>query len=103
MCGIADMSRNLAIDGGHELCAEMFNKGIMSHITTLTGKVSSRFFDDPRHQADSLDLFYYRYNSFLRPFHTTRTDRHRATIKETPVSTGGERYITHMVHGGSEP
>lgn len=33
--------RNLAIDGGHELCAEMFNKGIMPHITLLTGKVSA--------------------------------------------------------------
>jgi len=31
--------RNLAIDGGHELCAEMFNKGIMPHITVLIGKV----------------------------------------------------------------
>jgi hypothetical protein len=33
--------RNLAIDGGHELCGEMFNKGIMPHLTTLMGKVSS--------------------------------------------------------------
>ncbi|EIW66481.1 hypothetical protein TREMEDRAFT_70084 [Tremella mesenterica DSM 1558] len=33
--------RNLAIDGGHELCGEMFNKGIISHLGVLSGKVSS--------------------------------------------------------------
>ena len=33
--------RNLAIDGGHELCGEMFNKGIMSHMAVLMGKVGS--------------------------------------------------------------
>jgi hypothetical protein len=33
--------RNLAIDGGHELCGEMFNKGVMAHIIVLTGKVSA--------------------------------------------------------------
>ncbi|WWD16378.1 hypothetical protein CI109_100804 [Kwoniella shandongensis] len=33
--------RNLAIDGGHELCGEMANKGIMSHLTVLIGKISS--------------------------------------------------------------
>ncbi|KAK4685839.1 hypothetical protein P7C73_g4298, partial [Tremellales sp. Uapishka_1] len=32
--------RNLAIDGGHELCGEMFNKGIMSHLIVLTSKIS---------------------------------------------------------------
>ncbi|KAL7420131.1 hypothetical protein Q5752_005097 [Cryptotrichosporon argae] len=32
--------RNLAIDGGHELCGEMFNKGIMPHLTVLMGKIS---------------------------------------------------------------
>lgn len=31
--------RNLAVDGGHELCGEMYNKGIMSHLVTLMGKV----------------------------------------------------------------
>jgi len=34
------MNRNLAIDGGHELCAEMFNKGVMAHIIVLSQKVS---------------------------------------------------------------
>ncbi|WWC88040.1 uncharacterized protein L201_002943 [Kwoniella dendrophila CBS 6074] len=33
--------RNLAIDGGHELCGEMANKGIMSHLTVLIEKISS--------------------------------------------------------------
>ncbi|KAK8861699.1 hypothetical protein IAR55_002522 [Kwoniella newhampshirensis] len=33
--------RNLAIDGGHELCGEMANKGIMSHLTVLIGKIST--------------------------------------------------------------
>lgn len=33
--------RNLAIDGGHELCGEMFNKGIVPHVITLAGKISS--------------------------------------------------------------
>jgi hypothetical protein len=32
--------RNLAIDGGHEICGEMFNKGIMPHLTALMGKIS---------------------------------------------------------------
>lgn len=31
--------RNLAIDGGHELCGEMYNKGIMSHLIVLMSKV----------------------------------------------------------------
>lgn len=31
---------NLAIDGGHEICGEMFNKGIMPHLTVLMGNVS---------------------------------------------------------------
>jgi hypothetical protein len=31
--------RNLAIDGGFELCGEMFNKGVMSHLAVLMGKV----------------------------------------------------------------
>ena len=30
----------MAIDGGYELCGEMYNKGIISHLTVLTGKVS---------------------------------------------------------------
>jgi len=30
--------RNLAIDGGHELCGEMYNKGIMPFLVTLMGK-----------------------------------------------------------------
>jgi hypothetical protein len=34
------ISRNLAIDGGHELCAEMYNKGIMAHLEVLIKKVS---------------------------------------------------------------
>ncbi|ORX35296.1 armadillo-type protein [Kockovaella imperatae] len=33
--------RNLAIDGGHELCAEMFNKGIMSHLSVLISKCTN--------------------------------------------------------------
>ncbi|TXT07458.1 hypothetical protein VHUM_03178 [Vanrija humicola] len=33
--------RNLAIDGGHELVSEMFNKGIMPHLTVLMGKIGS--------------------------------------------------------------
>ncbi|WVQ78675.1 hypothetical protein IAT38_000762 [Cryptococcus sp. DSM 104549] len=33
--------RNLAIDGGHELCGEMANKGIISHLIVLTGKISN--------------------------------------------------------------
>ncbi|WVW80287.1 hypothetical protein I302_102265 [Kwoniella bestiolae CBS 10118] len=33
--------RNLAIDGGHELCGEMANKGIMSHLTVLIGKIAN--------------------------------------------------------------
>jgi hypothetical protein len=33
------MSRNLAIDGGHELCAEMYNKGVMAHLIVLVQKV----------------------------------------------------------------
>ncbi|WWC96818.1 hypothetical protein V866_003693 [Kwoniella sp. B9012] len=33
--------RNLAIDGGHEICNEMANKGIMSHLTVLIGKISN--------------------------------------------------------------
>ncbi|WRT65823.1 uncharacterized protein IL334_002773 [Kwoniella shivajii] len=33
--------RNLAIDGGHELCGEMANKGLMSHLTVLIGKISN--------------------------------------------------------------
>lgn len=33
--------RNLAIDGGHELCSEMFNKGLMTHLVVLVGKISS--------------------------------------------------------------
>ncbi|RXK39662.1 hypothetical protein M231_03016 [Tremella mesenterica] len=33
--------RNLAIDGGHELCGEMFNKGIISHLGVLSGKIST--------------------------------------------------------------
>ncbi|KAL1411919.1 hypothetical protein Q8F55_002905 [Vanrija albida] len=31
--------RNLAIDGGHELVSEMYNKGIMPHLTVLMGKI----------------------------------------------------------------
>lgn len=31
--------RNLGIDGGHELCGEMYNKGIMPHLVVLMGKV----------------------------------------------------------------
>lgn len=30
---------NLAIDGGHELCSEIYNKGVMPHLTALMGKV----------------------------------------------------------------
>ncbi|OWT35607.1 hypothetical protein C362_06798 [Cryptococcus neoformans Bt1] len=33
--------RNLAIDGGRELCGEMANKGIMSHLGVLIGKISA--------------------------------------------------------------
>nr|XP_019011947.1 uncharacterized protein I206_02784 [Kwoniella pini CBS 10737]OCF50728.1 hypothetical protein I206_02784 [Kwoniella pini CBS 10737] len=33
--------RNLAIDGGHELCGEMANKGIMSHLTVLISKITN--------------------------------------------------------------
>ncbi|WVR03702.1 hypothetical protein IAU60_000697 [Kwoniella sp. DSM 27419] len=33
--------RNLAIDGGHEICGEMANKGLMSHMTVLIGKIAS--------------------------------------------------------------
>lgn len=33
--------RNLAIDGGHELCGEMFNKGVVPHVITLAGKISA--------------------------------------------------------------
>ncbi|WWC60440.1 uncharacterized protein I303_103012 [Kwoniella dejecticola CBS 10117] len=33
--------RNLAIDGGHEMCGEMANKGIMSHLTVLIGKITN--------------------------------------------------------------
>ncbi|WVQ77382.1 hypothetical protein IAR50_007067 [Cryptococcus sp. DSM 104548] len=33
--------RNLAIDGGRELCGEMANKGIISHLAVLIGKVST--------------------------------------------------------------
>jgi TM2 domain-containing membrane protein YozV len=33
------MSRNLAIDGGHELCAEMYNKGVMALLIVLVQKV----------------------------------------------------------------
>ncbi|WVO14721.1 hypothetical protein L204_102359 [Cryptococcus depauperatus] len=32
--------RNLAIDGGREICGEMVNKGIMSHLSVLIGKIS---------------------------------------------------------------
>ncbi|KAL0242116.1 hypothetical protein I308_105745 [Cryptococcus tetragattii IND107] len=33
--------RNLAIDGGRELCGEMANKGIISHLGVLIGKISN--------------------------------------------------------------
>lgn len=33
--------RNLAIDGGHELCSEMFNKGLLPHLVVLMGKISN--------------------------------------------------------------
>ncbi|WVQ93667.1 hypothetical protein IAU59_000743 [Kwoniella sp. CBS 9459] len=33
--------RNLAIDGGYELCGEMANKGLMSHLTVLIGKIQN--------------------------------------------------------------
>ncbi|ODN77089.1 hypothetical protein L202_05626 [Cryptococcus amylolentus CBS 6039] len=33
--------RNLAIDGGRELCGEMANKGIISHLAVLIGKISN--------------------------------------------------------------
>ena len=32
-------SSNLAIDGGYELCGEMYNKGIMPHVIVLVAKV----------------------------------------------------------------
>ncbi|ODN74945.1 hypothetical protein L198_08196 [Cryptococcus wingfieldii CBS 7118] len=33
--------RNLAIDGGRELCGEMANKGIISHLAVLIGKITT--------------------------------------------------------------
>lgn len=36
--------RNLAIDGGRELCGEMANKGIISHLGVLIGKACTMIF-----------------------------------------------------------
>lgn len=33
--------RNLAIDGGQELCGEMYNKGIVPHVVALAGKIGA--------------------------------------------------------------
>ena len=33
------IDRNLAIDGGHELCNEMYNKSIIPALVILVGKV----------------------------------------------------------------
>lgn len=34
--------RNLAIDGGYEICGEMYNKNIMTPLTALVPKVRTR-------------------------------------------------------------
>jgi hypothetical protein len=41
--------RNLCIDGGYDLCAEMYNKGVLSPLTSLVGQVSEL----PMHPSSS--------------------------------------------------
>lgn len=62
-------SRNLCIDGGHELCAEMYNKGVLSPLKAFIPKVSIRAFY-LREGSTALHLdFFFHYSSSCSLIH----------------------------------
>lgn len=53
--------RNLCIDGGYEICAEMFNKGILAPLKEFVPKISSvlgQIFTDPKSVTEATRFVY---------------------------------------------
>lgn len=53
--------RNLCIDGGYDICAEMFNKGILGPLAAFVPKISAvltQIFTNPKGSIESTRLVY---------------------------------------------
>ncbi|QRV80293.1 ARM repeat-containing protein [Ceratobasidium sp. AG-Ba] len=56
--------RNLCIDGGFDICAEMFNKGVMSPLKEFIPKISGRLqtvLDDPKSAPEKVQSLVYEF------------------------------------------
>ncbi|KAF8625190.1 hypothetical protein AX15_005495 [Amanita polypyramis BW_CC] len=59
-----DIDRNLCIDGGYEICAEMYNKNILVPLQTFVPKISStlsQFLESPKTAPESAQKVVYEF------------------------------------------
>lgn len=47
-CGLPICHRNLCIDGGYDICGEMYNKNILTPLKAFVSKVTARLWADPK-------------------------------------------------------
>jgi hypothetical protein len=99
------MSRNLAIDGGHELCAEMYNKGVMAHLIVLVQKVclflACLSFSYVLFLCTILDLLNDRLG--IRDHSYNRTHRSSSPGSKALAWIDRERLVPNLVDGRNEP
>ena len=58
---IYSLFRNLCIDGGYDICAEMFNKGILGPLAAFVPKISTvltQIFTNPKSSIESTRFVY---------------------------------------------
>ena len=99
--------RNLCIDGGYEICAEMYNKNILAPLATFIPKVSARsgtpLCANPCFASRS-PRFYHNTSTLRRQRPRMHRKLSTSFLKMSLPSCGASRkFDTTMLRGGSSP
>jgi hypothetical protein len=108
--------RNLCIDGGYEICAEMYNKNILAPLATFIPKVSAQARASPlgtrtHHLSTCQPWFAPRSPRFYHNMSTLRRRRPRMHRKlstnslkmSSPYCGASRKFDIAMLRGGSSP